>query len=643
MLLFGSIGLLTGLILGGAIGIMLRNLPPVESLTQYKPAAQTVVLNIEGDPIGQYYEERRMVLNREEIPDHVIQSLLAAEDRQFYSHGGFDLKGIGRAVISNIKSRGISQGGSTITQQVARLMFLTNERTYSRKIREALLTLQIERKFSKDEIITIYLNQSCFGHGAFGIEAATRTFYSKSTAELTVPESALLMSLLKNPTRFSPIKHPERSLESRNRVLERMNEAGLISSEDRDRWIAEPLNLNPDVQQGFIAPYFVEEIRQTLESELGSDSVLRGGLTVRSTLNSHHQECANRAIQLGLDAYRERHPDLADSIQAALVSMRPTTGEITAMVGGSSFQKTQFNRAVQARRQSGSSIKPFLYLTALMQGYTPSTVILDSPYVYKDPVTRKAWRPGNYDRRFRGAVTLRRSLEESLNIPTAKLVEKTGLDAFLDTAKRAGIESELPAFPSVVLGSGEVTLLELTNAYATIAAGGMRVRPRMILSVENQDGRQIYQQPVRVEEVLPPGPCYQLVSILRGAVARGTAWRAKALKRPVAAKTGTTDDYTNAWFVGFVPDLVVGVWIGFDVNRNMGHDETGSKAAGPIFTEFLQGALEGEPISDFAVPDGIELRQICYESGYLATPQCPVVLDEAFLKGQPPKSTCPVH
>ncbi|MBN1879948.1 PBP1A family penicillin-binding protein [bacterium] len=633
---------MSGTTAGVLIGILLANLPPVDMLTCYKPAAQTVVFDKESNAIGQYYDERRLVLRRDEIPDRVIQSLLAAEDRLFYEHGGFDLKGIARALISNLKNRGISQGGSTITQQVARLMFLTNERTFSRKIKEALLTLLIERKFSKDEIITIYLNQSCFGHGAFGIEAAAKTFFNKSTGDLTVPESALLMSLLKNPTRFSPIKYPDRSKESRNRVLVRMSDAGFISREDLTVWLDEAMNINPDVQQGFIAPYFVEEIRRTLEVELGQEMLLKGGLRVRSTLDSRHQDCANRAIQQGLESYRERHPD-ADAIQAALISMRPASGDITAMVGGSSFRATQFNRAVQAKRQPGSSIKPFLYLAALMDGYTPSTIIMDSPYTYKDPATGRLWSPGNYDRHYRGPVTLRRSLEESLNVPTAKLVEKIGINKFLDVARRAGIQSELPPYPSTVLGAGEVTLIELTNAYATLASGGLKVRPRMILGVEDRDGRTIYKQDVSIQEVLPPVPCFQLAGILEGAVKRGTAWRAKGLERPVAAKTGTTDDCTNAWFIGFTPDLVVGVWIGFDVNQSMGHDETGSKAAGPVFTEFLKSVLQGEPVQEFHAPQGIEFKDVCYESGFLASPRCPIVIHEAYSINNPPKTICPVH
>jgi penicillin-binding protein 1A len=642
-MLFGTVGFLAGAGLGIFIAIMIRDLPPVALLTQYQPATQTIVLDQDGNSVGRYYDERRQVLKTDDIPQHVIQALLAAEDRKFYSHGGFDYLRILGAAWGNIKSRGISQGASTITQQVARMIFLTTERTFTRKIKEALVTLQIERQFSKDEIITIYLNQSGFGHGSYGIEAAARTYYNKSVQELTTSESALLVSLLKNPSKFSPINYPERSLKSRNRVIGRMHRCGFITNEEYKTFTGEPLNLNRDIQQGFIAPYFVEEIRRLLESEFGSESLKRDGLTVISTLNRRHQEIANQAIQNGLDAFAQRNPDSSDRIQAAIVSIRPGTGEITAMVGGSSFRKTQFNRAVQAQRQPGSAIKPVLYLDALLNGYNPSTVIMDTPYTYEDPITGRKWTPTNYDNRFRGPVTLRQSLENSLNIPTAKLLEKTGIESFLHTARLLGIESELPPYPSVVLGAGEVTLLELTNAYATIAAGGIKAQPRMIQEVKDTDGRVIYEQPLRVQDVLDPNICFQLTHILTGAVENGTGWRAKALNRPIAGKTGTTNDYTNAWFIGYVPDLVVGVWVGFDIASKMGQAETGSRTAGPIFTEFMIGALADEKITEFEVPKGITQRQICYDTGYLATSGCRNTLNESFIGDNFPKYYCSVH
>jgi len=643
LILFSLTGLLAGLALGVTIGWIMRSLPPVELLLQYKPATQTVVLDDEGNLIGRYYQERRLVLKHDEIPEVVINSLLAAEDQHFFQHGGFDKYGIARAVMSNLKARTISEGGSTITQQVARLMFLTTERTFTRKIKEAILTFQIERRFSKDEIITIYLNQSCFGHGAFGIESAAQTFYSKSAKSLNVAESALLVSLLKNPSLFSPIKNPQQSRESRNRVLKRMFDLNYITEEERRIFSSSELNLDLDIQQGFIAPYFVEEIRRLLEKQIGKESLVQNGLTIRSTLNYKHQEAANLAIRNGLDAFIQRHPESAETIQAALVSLRPDTGDVTAMVGGSSFKKTQFNRVIQAKRQPGSAIKPFLYLSALMKGFTPSSIILDTPYEYRDSQTGKIWRPGNYDQKFRGPVTLRQSLEQSLNVTTAKLAEKIGLETFLNTIKQAGIESPLPPYPSTALGAGEVTLMELVNGYGTIASGGIRVHPRMIYNVTDRNGRQIFEQPVKIHEVFDPISCYQLTRILEGAVEHGTGWRARALNRPVAAKTGTTNDYTNAWFIGYVPNLVVGVWIGFDVNQSMGNGETGSRAAGPIFTEFMQAAISHEDVLKFDCPSGAVQRKVCHSSGYLANEHCPIVIEEAFRPDNQPKKFCPTH
>jgi len=642
VLFFCCLGLFFGIVTGAAIGWIAKDLPPVDVLTRYKPEIQTIVLDSEDQRIGRFYDVRRLVLTREQIPELVIETILAAEDQDFYNHTGLDFSGIARAMLTNLKSGSISQGASTISQQVSRLMFLTNERTFSRKIKEAILTVQIETKFSKDEIITIYLNQSCFGRGAFGIEAAARTYFQKHASELTVSESALLMSLLRNPTYFSPVKHPERAIAGRNLVLARMETSNFISPEERKLFSEEPLKLNIDVQQGFIAPYFVEEIRKKLTGILGSDVLVAGGLKVRSTLVKRHQEAANRAIQAGLDAFRTRHPD-AEDIQAALISIRPGTGEITSMVGGSSFRKTKFNRTVQAKRQSGSAIKPFVYLAALRNGFTPSTILMDTPYEYIDPQTKKSWKPGNYDNKFRGPVTLRRSLEKSLNVPTARLVEKIGLKTFLDTASSAGIESVLPPYHSTALGSGEVTLLELTNAFATIAAGGIRTQPRMINSVSDPDGRVVYQPERKVSEEFDMQSCYQLTKILEGTVQSGTCWRAKALGRPVAAKTGTTDDYTNAWFVGYLPDLAVGVWVGYDMNRSMGHGETGSRAAGPIFVDFLSACSAGDPSVEFTMPEGIVLRKVCHESGYLAGRNCPMIIDEAFKVEDAPRLKCPIH
>ncbi|HPQ40667.1 MAG TPA: PBP1A family penicillin-binding protein, partial [bacterium] len=563
------LGILAGAGIGAAIAWMSSDLPPVDVLTQYRPAIQTVVLDSDGNRIGRYYEEQRIVLKRSEIPDHVIQTLVAAEDQEFYRHNGFDLPGIIRAMVMNIRKMRVSQGASTITQQVARMMFLTNERTYTRKIKEAIMTAKIERRFSKDEIITMYLNQAYFGHSAYGVEAAARRFFSKTASELTIPESALLMSVLKNPRDFSPIMNPDAARNSRNLVLDRMYESRFITGDERDRMKELPIELNPEIQQGDVAPYFVEEIRKQLVPILGDDTVVSGGLTVNSTLIRLHQEAANRAVAAGLEAFLERHPEMTD-IQMAFVSLRPGTGEITAMVGGSSFRKTQFNRAVQARRQSGSVIKPFVYLTALENGFNGSSIIMDTVYEYRDPQTGAVWRPGNYDNKFRGPVTLRNCLEDSLNVPTAKLVEKVGLEAFLETARKAGITSTLPPYPSTALGAGEVTLIELVNAFGSIAAGGLRARPRLYYSVMDHEDRVVLKTDPEITEVFSIEPCCQLTSILQGAVQHGTCWRAKVLGQDVAAKTGTTDDYTNAWFVGYVPDLAAGVWVGFDLNESMG-------------------------------------------------------------------------
>lgn len=640
--IFVFLGLTVGIGFGGFLGWIGRDLPAVDVLTEYKPDIQTRVLDADGERIGRFYNERRLVLPRSKIPESVIQTLVAAEDQSFYSHQGFDVPGIARAILLNLKSFRLAQGASTISQQVARMMFLTNERKFSRKIREGILTAQIERKFSKDEIITIYLNQNCFGRGAYGIEAAARTFFQKSAAELTIPESAMLMSMLKKPVLFDPIKEPENAISGRNRVLRRMAESGFISEAEAETMIKEPLTLNMDSQEGFIAPYFVDHVRQQLFEKLGKETVTTGGLTVNTTLRRNHQEAANRAVEKGLSAFRKRHPE-GNEIQAALLCMKVDTGEITAMIGGSSYRETRFNRSVQSKRQSGSAIKPFVYLTALRQGYTSSSILMDTPYEYTDPKTRKRWSPKNYDGKYRGPVTLRRSLEDSLNVPTAKLTEKVGLTAILETIHLAGIESSLPPYPSIALGAGEVTLIELVNAYGTLANKGLKVSPFLIESVEDSQSRVVYQPAHKMKEVFAAEECYLLTQILEGAVQFGTCWRARDLSVPVAAKTGTTNDYTNAWYIGYTPEYVTGVWVGYDLNESMGHGETGSRAAGPIFVDFMKEILAIDSPERFDVPSTLNQIRICHESGYRAGSNCPTTILESFKSGSEPRRVCPLH
>ena len=636
----------TAIFVGVSGGLILaywnRNLPPVESLEYFKPDIVTQIYDSQGEIFSEFFTERRIFLKRDEIPDHVVQSLLAAEDSGFYTHTGFDVPGILRAVFKNIVLFRKAQGASTITQQLARLLFLTNEKTYTRKIKEAMLALKIERRYSKNEILTLYLNQIYFGHGAYGVASAAQTFFRKPVSELTYAECATIVCVLKNPTLFSPFNHPDRALESRNNVLMRMKNAGFINEAEYHDSIDRPLGVAPAENSAKLAPYFAEEIRKYLVERLGNERVLTGGLKVFTTLNHEHQLAAETAIQAGLSAFRERHPDQGE-IQAAFISIVPGEGDITSMVGGSDFAKTKFNRAMQAYRQSGSTIKPFVYYSALSQGVTPADIIVDEPFLYIDPKTRREWRPNNYDRRFHGPMTVRSALEQSNNIVTIKLLEKAGIPAVQDTARRAGIHSELPPYISLGLGTGELSLVDLTNAYATFAAMGLRTKPRLIKSIMDQTGLVIEKNQPVIEETLDARYCFLITRLLQGAVQRGSAWRARKQGLHIAAKTGTTDDYTDAWFVGYTQTLAAGTWIGHDLKQSMGSGETGSRAAGPIFESFMTEVMKSASGLDFQEPDGVIERIICQESGLLANESCPKKIPECFIKGTEPRQKCTLH
>jgi penicillin-binding protein 1A len=635
-------GLVTGLVCGGVLGYWSRNLPPVESLEFYRPDIVTQIFDNKEQVIAEFFTERRIVLQRNEIPKLAIGAVLGAEDAEFYSHSGFDMLGIFRAVLKDIISLKKAQGGSTITQQLSRLLFLTNEKTFMRKIKEALLTVKIEQRYSKDEILMLYLNQSYFGQGAYGIESAARTYFDKSISELTCAQCALLACVLKNPAYFNPLTHPDRALESRNRVLRRMQDAGFISEKDYEQFLSEPLDVVDKADKAKIGPYFVEEIRKTVVDQLGNERVLTGGLKIAATLDRAQQMAAESAVGSGIQAFMERHKESED-IQAALVAIRPNTGEITAMVGGSDFSKTKFNRAVQAKRQSGSAIKPFIYYSALQNGFKPTDIIMDEPVVYKDPQTKREWAPLNYDRKFHGPTTLRTALEQSYNVVTVKLLDRVGVPKAMDIAHRAGIESELPPYLSFGLGSGEVSLLELTNAFATLSSEGLRCKPRYMLQITDERGTLLEKFPAKIEETLDKRYCYMITRLLEGSVERGTCWRAKSLNRPVAAKTGTTDQYTDAWFIGYTPSLAAGVWIGYDLKKTMGSGETGSQAAGPIFVRFMEQVFAGTPIEDFAMPEGCTEATVCQETGFLANSSCPNRITEVFIDGTAPRKQCPVH
>jgi penicillin-binding protein 1A len=749
-------------------------LPPIKSLEDYKPPIITKVLSDDGELVGEFCKERRIVVPMQQIPKVVSQAFVAAEDAKFFQHKGISYLSILRAMKNNILSGGITQGGSTITQQTVRSMVLSRERTVSRKVREFILAHRIEKYLTKEEILYIYLNQIYLGHGNYGVEAAARDYFNKGVEDVTLAEAALLAGLPQSPENYSPLKNFERSKARQAYVLGRMVEEGYITKQAADAAYRAPLKIQSRENTTFtIAPYFTEYVRIYLQEKYGEDALYTQGLQVYTTLNVVNQKAAQDAMQAGLkdldrrqgyrgpeqvltkeqiDAFCQdvaqkltqnplvvgetypgvvteitkdnkrvmvrigdrtgyipcesmrwaRNPDpevdyttaqlkspqqalkvgyvisakvralpakglltldldQAPKVQGALISMEIPTGYVRAMVGGNNFLESQFNRALQARRQPGSAFKPIIYAAALDKGFTPASVIIDSPVIYEDALKDENWKPKNYEDRFYGPTTLRTALTNSRNVVTIKLMRDIGVPYAIKYAQRLGVESPLTADLSLSLGSSEVTPLELVRAYAVFAARGHLLHPIFIRKIVDRDGNILEENnpwPLEadlrkkegtiVEEDLKGGiegvspqviseqTAYLMTSLLRGVVQEGTGWRARELGRPCAGKTGTTNEYTDAWFVGFTPDLITGVWVGFDEKKPLGRFETGSRAASPIWVSAMQKALAGKPVRNFPIPEGIVFAKIDRDTGLLALPSTKNVIFECFKEGTQP-------
>lgn len=641
-----------------------RDLPSMERLEMIEPALKTRILARDSTVIKEFYEENRIYLPLERIPIAVQRAFLAVEDRRFYEHGGIDLPRLVFVTLRNIFNLKGARGTSTITQQLARDLFLTKEQTFERKIKEILLSFKIERAYSKDEILEMYLNQIYFGEGTYGIEAASRKYFGKSVSELGLNQIALLAGLPKNPEGYNPLSNPERAKNRTNLVLREMEEFGVITKTERDSLCESSLEVakRASEKQDF-AGYFCEHIRQILEAKYGSRSIYRDGYTVYTTLDAELQRAAERNLEDFLvrlenekkfpqtraqyeKAIVEGKSLRAEYIQSSLVALDPRNGHILALIGGRNFRETQFNRAMQASRQPGSAFKPFLYIAALENGYTPADILIDTPFVVELP-NGDVWKPNNYDRKFRGAVPLREALARSLNIPSIKLIQSIGPPAVIAVAKRMGIKSRLQNVLSLALGTNEVNLLELTAAYGCIAAEGMRSEPMAILKIEDRNGNTLEEYREYREDALEEDIAYiitdMLTSVIDEVQGTGAAARAYGLDIPVAGKTGTTDDYTDAWFIGYTPEIVIGVWTGFDERRSMGSGMTGARAALPIWVETMKAAYPTNRGPSFRVPENIVEETVCEESGLLATPYCPKVRREVFKKQNAPTRPCDLH
>ena len=756
---------LLGLLLvicGAGAGLVLyysisKDLPQITSLADYHPSIITTVYADDNRKIAEFFKERRIVIPLNEIPRTLIDAFIAAEDSRFYKHQGIDFISIVRAFAKNLEAGTIVQGGSTITQQVTKSFLLTPERSYKRKLREAILAYRIDKAFSKEDILYLYLNQIYLGHGAYGVQAASENYFGKSVKDLNLAECAILAGLPQAPSRYSPFRHPERAKQRQIYVLNRMVTEAYITNIQATEAINTKLDIKPR-QNLYIeeVPFYTEYVRRYLEKKYGTDALYTQGLQVYTAVNLEMQKIARDEIQKGLleldkrEGYRgpleqiepekietysqtlqveldkkplaegatvkgiviavndrkktvtvrlgntrgtialgdmiwARKPDLevayynvklkrpsqalavGDVIQvkvkgkeksnemwllaleqtpiaqSALMSIEVGTGLVKAMIGGRDFRQTQFNRATQSRRQPGSAFKPLIYSAALDKEsedpkkiYTPATVIIDSAIVYTDKERDHTWKPHNYKETFYGPTLLRKALTKSRNLVTIKILQDIGVDYAIEYAGKLGIESNLSRDLSIALGSSGISLLELLRAYSVFANQGYLIEPVFVLKVVDRNGNVLEEMAPERKKVIEKNTAYIMTNLLEGVVQHGTGRRVKALKRPAAGKTGTTNNLFDAWFVGYTPEYITGVWVGLDEEGPMGHGETGSRAASPIWLGFMKRALEGKPVKVFQAPEGVEFAKIDADTGLLPVPESKNVVFECFKEGTVP-------
>lgn len=576
-------------VLGSFIYWVFSDLPKVKRLEEYAPIESSRVYSIDGRVIAELYVERRTFVPHYQIPAHVKKAFISVEDIRFYYHPGVDLIGIMRALWQDIRAREIVEGGSTITQQLARMLFLKPERSVQRKLKEAALSVLIEKHYTKDEILALYLNQAYFGTRAYGIEAASQAYFGKSVAELTVGEAALLASLPKAPSLYSPFKNPEGARDRRSVVLKKMLSHNFITQHEYDNAVNESLPTTPHMRK-YEAPYFIEYLRQKLEQKYGS-GIYTAGYKIYSTLDYGMQKIAEEAVRHGVEVLEQR---VEPGIQASLIAIELRTGHIKAMVGGLDFWKNQYNRASQAKRQPGSAFKPFVYVTAFENGMLSQDKIVDSPISFRGAQHGKVWSPKNYDGKYYGLVTLKKALAKSLNAATVRLAGKVGLENVIETARRLGVKGDLQPYLPTALGASDVTLMELVSAYSAFATG-RRPEPLAYERILNRDGVVIEEAIPKSDEILNSNVTEEVRTSLDAVIREGTGRKAMELGRPVYGKTGTTNDYADAWFIGFDDNLAVGVWVGRDNHTPIGPKETGARAALPIWIEFMQKVLPQTP------------------------------------------------
>ncbi len=641
----------------------LFDLPSPDSISNYQAPASTRVLDCKGRIIADLFQEKRRPVPLESIPECLRAAVIAVEDRRFYTHWGLDAIRLPGALWGALRRAGDFKGTSTITQQLARSMFLTPERSLRRKLKEALLAVELERRYSKEEILELYFNQVWYGGSVYGVQAAAEKYFGKNVSQLTPVECATLGAMLANPSAYSPYYHPERLLQRRNFFLGKMRQLGLLSSEAHQEAVALPLTVLPLGSGRNEAPYFVEVVRRYLVERYGTDFVYRSGSFVYTTLDLDLQRRANEVIESGCAAIerdyklkvtkarydsaalRNSNLPLPNYLQAALVAIETRTGYVRAFVGGRDFRRSEFDRVTQAERQAGSTFKPFVYVAAIDQGMTAADIEDDAPVSISIP-GQPDYSPRNYDGKFLGKMSLRRALALSRNVVAVKLAQRLGPQLVAQYANLMGITKKLPPYYSLALGSVEITLMEITTALNTLANSGLKVRPILIQKVTDARGVVLEENQPEAVRVLRPTTAYIVTSMLQSVVNEGTA---TAIRRvgytgPAAGKTGTTDDYTDNWFVGYTPEFTCGIWAGFDQRRPVFRGATGGVVCAPMWGEFMKAARPDSAAADsFPVPDQIVSLPVCELSGKLATPACPRVRYEVFALGTEPRRACPLH
>jgi penicillin-binding protein 1A len=625
-------------VVAGTLLVFASDLPQISALDDYAPSTITRVLAADGEVLGEFATQRRLVISYDQISPLLRQAIVAAEDDEFNSHIGFSITRIVVTLARDIIERK-KAGASTLTQQLARKLFLTDEKTWERKVKEAILAIQIEKRYTKNEIITLYCNQIPWGHGTYGAEAAARLYFGKSAKDVTLEEAATLAGIIQAPARQSPYVSIENATRRRNYALGRMAEVGLITRERAEAARKTPILTAGRPSLDAEAPFFVEEVRQDLEERYGAKQLYENGLSVYTTLDLNLQRAAERALADGLAAlvkrrgFTQRPPEL----DGAVLAIQNRTGRILAMVGGTSFERSRFNRATQAFRQLGSTFKPIVFAAAIDRGLTPTSILDDSPVSFPLGPNQRPYAPENYDRQFEGPITLRRAIEQSRNVPTVRLMEQIGPSQVITYAQRLGFSSPVQPYLSSALGSSEATLLEVTRAFAVFPNQGVRMKPLDVLRVTDRQGNVLEENRPEPSEAIRADTAFVLTNLLRGVVQRGTAAQAASLNWPLGGKTGTTDDFSDAWFVGFDPDLTIGVWVGYDKKRALGPGESGSVAALPIWIDVMKAWIaKAKEKPEFAPPSNIVFLTVDRSTGVRVDDGSPGSLHEAFISGTQP-------